>query len=340
MMRPKARPHVSLFAIGFAALAAIQPAPAAGLVPVQQIEVRARPITQFHIGQAEMQFGPLEFVGGLEMTSRSRDFGALSAFRFLKPGGDFMGVTDSGFWYFGTLERDESLRPVAFKDVRMMEMVDREGATPTEKAAADAESLAVKNGIAIVGFERDHRVSQFRIDRDAMGTPERDLDFLVPARELRQNRGFETAAYVHPHGPGDGLVVISERSLDKVGNILAAVIEGPDKGVFTIKRSGNFDITDGAFLPNGDLLLLERSFSMAEGVAMRLRRIGGKDIAPGRVADGPILLEADMGYQIDNMEGLDVWQRSDGATMVSLVSDDNHSMLQRNLYLEFLLHED
>ncbi|TIW42540.1 MAG: hypothetical protein E5V61_22940, partial [Mesorhizobium sp.] len=53
-----------------------------------------------------------------------------------------------------------------------------------------------------------------------------------------------------------------------------------------------------------------------------------------------VLLEADMGYQIDNMEGLDVWTRDDGAQMVSLMSDDNHSILQRNLYLEFILHQD
>jgi hypothetical protein len=63
-------------------------------------------------------------------------------------------------------------------------------------------------------------------------------------------------------------------------------------------------------------------------------------IAKGKVADGPVLLEANMGYQIDNMEGLDVWQRADGALMVSLISDDNHSILQRNLYLEFILHGD
>ena len=53
-----------------------------------------------------------------------------------------------------------------------------------------------------------------------------------------------------------------------------------------------------------------------------------------------MLFEADMSYQIDNMEGLDVWTRADGALIVSLISDDNHSILQRNLYLEFVLHED
>jgi hypothetical protein len=71
-----------------------------------------------------------------------------------------------------------------------------------------------------------------------------------------------------------------------------------------------------------------------------LRRIYGDGIAKGQVADGPVLFTADMAYQIDNMEGMDVWQRADGATMVSLVSDDNHSILQRNLYLEFVLHPD
>ncbi|MGN6584071.1 MAG: esterase-like activity of phytase family protein, partial [Rhizobiaceae bacterium] len=62
-------------------------------------------------------------------------------------------------------------------------------------------------------------------------------------------------------------------------------------------------------------------------------------IRPGRIADGPVLLRADMAYQIDNMEGLDIWRRQDGATMISIVSDDNQSILQRNLYLEFRLDE-
>jgi hypothetical protein len=43
--------------------------------------------------------------------------------------------------------------------------------------------------------------------------------------------------------------------------------------------------------------------------------------------------------RIDNMEAMDVWQREDGAAMVSLMSDDNQSFLQRSLYLEFRLRE-
>ncbi|TPI36646.1 hypothetical protein FJ414_14990 [Mesorhizobium sp. B3-1-6] len=322
-------------------LACALPTIAASGAPAETVEISARPISQFHVGHDETRFGPLEFVGGLEMTSPARDFGALSAFRFLKPGSDFIGVADTGFWFFGAITHDAGRRPSGVSNFRMQQMVDASGQPSDRKWEVDAEGLAVKDGIATVGFERDQRVAQFKIDPDDMKAPIRQLDYLVPAKELRQNRGFETVTHANPYGQhAGGLVVVSERSLDEAGNVYAAIIEGAHKGVFTVRRDGEFDITDGAFLPDGDLLLLERSFSIARGVKMRLRRIYGESVAKGAVADGPVLMEADMGYQIDNMEGLDVWTRDDGALMVSLISDDNHSILQRNLYLEFILHQD
>ncbi|TPI59810.1 hypothetical protein FJ417_15420 [Mesorhizobium sp. B3-1-7] len=322
-------------------LACALPTIAASGAPAETVEISARPISQFHVGHDETRFGPLEFVGGLEMTSPARDFGALSAFRFLKPGSDFIGVADTGFWFFGAITHDADRRPSGVSNFRMQQMVDASDRPIDRKWEVDAEGLAVKDGLATVGFERDQRVAQFKIDPDDMKAPIRQLDYLVPAKELRQNRGFETVTHANPYGQhAGGLVVVSERSLDEAGNVYAAIIEGAHKGVFTVRRDGDFDITDGAFLPDGDLLLLERSFSIARGVKMRLRRIYGESVAKGAVADGPVLMEADMGYQIDNMEGLDIWTRDDGALMVSLISDDNHSILQRNLYLEFILHQD
>ncbi|TPM31675.1 esterase-like activity of phytase family protein [Mesorhizobium sp. B2-3-5] len=337
----RAGANLRILALGIAALLAIVPAIAFGSSPVEPVAVSARPISQFRIGHDEKQFGPLEFVGGLELISPSRDFGGLSAFRFLKAGGDFIGVADTGYWFLGTVARDADRRPVGVQNFRLQQMVDQSGQPIDEKWEVDAEGLAVQDGIATVGFERNHRVAQFNIDPSDMKAPFKQLDFLVPAQELRQNRGFETVAHANANGQHQGgLVVVSEQSLDKSGNIYAAIIGGPHKGVFTVKRNDNFDITDGAFLPDGDLLLLERSFTMAGGLKMRLRRIHGESVEKGAIADGPVLLEADMGYQIDNMEGLDVWTRDDGALMVSLISDDNHSILQRNLYLEFILHQD
>jgi hypothetical protein len=312
----------------------------AAAAPPERMEVSARPITQFHIGHDETRFGPLTFVGGLEMTSDSSDFGSMSAFRFRKPGSDFIGVADTGFWFFGRIDHDADGRPSGVSDFTMQAMVDADGNIIGRKWLTDAEGLGIKGDTATAGFERSHRISEFRIDPADMKAPVRDLDFLVPRKELRMNRGFETVAYAPEDGPLKGArVIVSEKSLDENGNQFAAILEGPEKGVFTVKRSGKFDITDGAFLPNGDLLLLERSFSYADGVAMQLRRIDGNTIRKGKLADGPVLLQADMSYQIDNMEGLDVWRRADGVLMVSIVSDDNQSLLQRNLYLEFRLDE-
>ena len=316
---------------------AILPLATAQDAPPQILSISARQITSFRIGSNETRFGPLEFVGGLEMVSRGRDFGALSSFRFLSPDGRFIGVADTGLWFFGTIVHDEDGRPTNVADFTMSPILDVNGMTG-EKWTTDAESIAVRGDFVTVGFEREHRISQFKLDPKHIGGPVAELDFLVPRYELRINRGFETIAYAPEDSPLQGaLVAVAERSIDSHGNVFAAILDGPLKGVFTVDRRDEFDITDGAFLPDGDLLLLERSFSMAAGVAMRLRRIEAATIRPGSVADGPVLLQADMGYQIDNMEALDVWRRADGATIVSLMSDDNHSILQRNLYLEFQL---
>ncbi len=61
-------------------------------------------------------------------------------------------------------------------------------------------------------------------------------------------------------------------------------------------------LTAAASLQDGTLLLLERRFTLLEGVRMRLRRIEASDIKPGALLDGEVLIEADLSDEIDNME--------------------------------------
>jgi hypothetical protein len=135
------------------------------------------------------------------------------------------------------------------------------------------------------------------------------------------------------------LIAISERGLDKAGNINAFLIGGSSPGSFTVKRSASYDISDAALLPGGDLLLLERRFSWTGGLAIRMRRIALADIMPNALVDGAILFEADLGYEIDNMEGLSVHRGASGEVVLTLVSDDNFSIIQRTLLLQFTLVE-
>jgi hypothetical protein len=70
---------------------------------------------------------------------------------------------------------------------------------------------------------------------------------------------------------------------------------------------------------------------------MRIRRLALASLKPGALVDGKVLIEADLNYQIDNMEGIAVHGNAAGATVIALVSDDNFSAVQRNLLLQFKL---
>lgn len=306
----------------------------------RSIEVRSTPVSNFKIGSTEKRFGELEFIGGFTMRSDDKDFGQLSGLRFLTPGQNFIGVADIGFWFFGSITRDAQGTPVGVDNFRLQPMVDETGTIIADKRDKDAEAITLNGDVATVAFERNARITEYRLVPGDMGAPLHHLDFIVPRRELRSNAGFEALATAPQAGHLKGArLAITERSLDEAGNIFAAILEGPQKGLFKVLRTDDFDVTDAAFLPDGDLLLLERRFSPLMGVAMRVRRIEGSSILKGALIDGAALIQADLAYQIDNMEALDVWQRHDGATILSMMSDNNQSILQRTLYMEFRLVE-
>ena len=302
----------------------------------ETLKINSRLITHFKIGSDEVRFGDFEFVGGLELSSPSGSLGAMSAIRLSDDRRSFLGVMDTGFWYAGRFERGANGELTGVADFTVSPILDMDGQTSDMKWKVDAEGLAVRGDEVLVSFERRHRVDVYPAKAPGSSKPMGSLPLQIPAREFRANQGPE-ALMVAPEAsplPGDA-VIVSERSLNATGDIYAAILTGPMKGVFFVKRHAPYDITDGDFLPNGDLLLLERRFSIAGGIGMRIRRIEGSRLGPGNLVDGPVLLEADFGNQIDNMEGLDVSTDEAGQVFVTLVSDDNHSILQRNLVLEF-----
>ena len=70
---------------------------------------------------------------------------------------------------------------------------------------------------------------------------------------------------------------------------------------------------------------------------MRIRRVPLSEVVPGAVLEGAALISADMGFQIDNMEGMSVHRAASGETVLTLVSDDNFSIIQRTILLQFTL---
>jgi hypothetical protein len=310
--------------------------------------VSARPIVAFHPSEpGRTRFGDLEFLGGLVLTSRNPDFQSLSALYSRDSGRELVSVSDEGMWIGFRLKTDDSGRPLAVEDVHIAPLLDGEGRPFRSKWERDAESLAFRRTPTgaefLVGYEGRHRVVSHAITGDdptgAFTTPGRPVAGIPrDIVSLRGNRGLEGLAVAPPDTPLAGsLLLIAEEPRPGEADQPAWIIGGPRPGLFHIARRDHFANTDAGFLPNGDLVVLQRRFGLRIGLGMRLVRIPASAIRPGRTVVPEILLEADWGWEIDNMEGLAVDTAPDGSTILTLVSDDNGAWFQRTVLLRFRL---
>lgn len=304
-----------------------------------RIVIDARPIDSFDARDAaQRRFGSLEFRGGLELTSKYRAFGGISGLRIMPDGARFIAVSDRGQWLRGRIVYRDG-KPAGIADAEMAPMLGPDGKPLTDRKWYDTESIADDGaGTVYVGIERVHKIVRF--DYGKFGLLAKGQPIPAPAEidDLPKNQGLEALCVIPKGMPNSGtLIAISERGFKADNDIRGWLIGGTTPGTFSIKRSDGFDATDCVVAPNGDLILLERKFSWTTGVAMRVRRIPVSSVVPGATVDGKILISADMGYQIDNMEGLAVHREKNGDLVLTMISDDNFSMLQRTLLLQFAL---
>ncbi len=308
----------------------------------QPIDVTVKPITAFRIGSTETKFGTLEFRGGLQLISADKRFGSLSGLE-ISPDGALLAVADTGFWFAGQLV-EENGRPAGFKDGRIASMLDDNGNKLIGKNTFDAEGLRIVNRgtpkeYALVSFERANVVRRYVPSPDYAHARATRAKVPLAMGKANRNEGVEALAVAPAEGPlGGAMVLITEATLDANGNMQAWIVGGPQAGAFTVKRTYDFDVTDADFLPGGDLLILERRFNFATGVTMRIRRIAAGDLKKGAIVDGPVQIEANLAYEVDNMEGLSVRAGENGEAILDIISDDNQNrMLQRTILIRFAL---
>jgi hypothetical protein len=306
-----------------------------------RIEVHATPIAAFdNYDPTRTRFGALEFRGGLVLTSRYEAFGGISALNVEPDGSRFLALTDNGSWLRGRI-RYENGRPAGIADAEMAPILAWDGKPLAAHHWYDTESLAAKDGMLYVGIERVEKIVRFDYRRHGLKARGQPIKVPEDFKTFAYNKSLECLA-VPPKGSplGGQLIVVTERSLDAQGNHRSYILDGDKVARFSVVRSDDFDVSDCTILPPADLLLLERRFSLTRGVAMRIRRIALASIKPGAPVDGKVLIMADLAHQIDNMEGIAVHRNGAGETIITLVSDDNFSVLQRNLLLQFSLVED
>jgi hypothetical protein len=316
-------------------IAAIEEPSVAGPVSIQ---VNARPLPSFDTRDHQrLRFGELEYRSGLVLTSRFPGFGGLSGLRLDAKGERFISISDHGSWFTGRIVY-RGREMIGLDDVEAAPMLGPDGRPITTIGWFDSESIAIDGSLVYIGLERVNQVMRFDFSKGFTRSRGEVVPLPAAARKLPNNKGLEALVVVPMgHALAGTLIAISERGLDAQGNLLAFLVGGPTPGQFSVRRTEHFDVSDAVLLPNGDLLVLERKFSLVDGIGVRIRRIALSQVMPGAVVDGPSIFEADLGQEIDNMEGIDAHVTPEGDTLLTMVSDDNFLMIQRTLLLQFTL---
>ncbi len=334
-----------LFCLALSAQVIAQGKPDTKALGVERIEVSARAFTSFDkISVGRTKFGELEWVGGLQLTSASKQFGGWSGLALDDDGRGFIAVSDSGAWMRGAIDYDKGGRPKALKSVDIGPLKALNNQTLRRNRDRDAEAVVLVSGTTrrgklLIAFEQNHRIGRFEVGPAGVSAPS---SYVRPDKadgRMSALKGFE-AMTVLKAGPYRGsILAIAERKHDAANNHTGWVWVKGKARRFNLTDIGGYDITDAAALDDGGLLVLERRFRWFEGVKMRLRHVPAGDIKPGAVIAGRVLMEANMGQEIDNMEGLAVHSDpgdKSGALIVTVISDDNfNTLLQRSLLLQF-----
>lgn len=337
---------VVLFAalvIGSGAPAGAQPKKAAAAVAISAVEVSARPLESYQRALAGTKtFGRLEFRGGLVLTSPDVRFGGFSGLIMAPDGRSILAVSDQGHWlsaeiaYKGTAPRD-------IVKARMGPILALNGRPLARKRDADAEEIALlsgtlKKGVALVAFERNHRLARHTVVDGVLGRPTGLVALPPDARRMRSNSGLEAVTVIRGGTFRGAILALAEDFRDANDHHSGWLLGRGAPQRLAIKDIGGFALTGAAALDDGSVLILERRFRYTEGVRMRLRLIAADELKPGRVIDGETLIQSDMSYEIDNMEAIAVHKAPGGETVITLMSDDNfNKFLQRNLLLQFTL---
>lgn len=306
-----------------------------------ELTVESTPIETFAGKPIGARVDGLIWRGGMVLTSASPEFGGLSSIGVASPEGHMVMVSDVGNFVSGQLIHDDLGRPFQFVGVTLDPINNSKGNELPRAFAKDAEALDViyrdgQPAAVRVGFENLTRVADFELDNYRPGGAAREIEIPQWLSDARTNKSLESVCIAPAASPIAGsTLLLTEEVMDKSGHVRAHLLGKNDKGDLAMVKPSGLNPTDCAFLPNGDLLVLERGTGLLSFV-MQIRQISADQVHAGAVMDGPVILSAS-GGDIDNMEGLAVYYGPDGDQRIGILSDDNFNSWERTLYLEFSL---
>jgi len=272
--------------------------------------------------------GQLEYLAGFALTSDAKDFGGLSGASLSADGGTLTALADIGVWFRLALAHDATGRLIGVSGGESGRLEDEHGKPlTTSMSAIPSPSRAPPAGRLL----RDVRGLAPAV---ALPIADGGGQVCAPPKEMASlpgNEGVEAATQLR-----DGrFLLLSEGGTTFNGDLQGWLGDGKRWADLTLAPTGRFKPTDLALLPDGDVLLLERSVSLFGGVAARLSVIPAATLAPAARLVGRELGIIREPLPVDNFEGLAARYAPDRSILIYLLSDDNFSAMERTLLLQF-----
>ena len=270
--------------------------------------------------------GELEALGALRLDGDG-PFGGFSALEVL-PDGRLLAISDFARWMMLRPLRDGAGRLTGVDDAAAMGVLTGpDGRALTSSELQDAEAVRRDaDGTLVVSFEREHRLWRYPVD---LAGPPRALPPPPGFAAQPRNKGAEALTRLN-----DGRWLALSEGLETAAGLVAWLRERDgtwSRGAW--RADPNYVPVDAATLPNGDVLVLERRFSMVGGFGTRLVRVALGGIVAGATLTGREIARLELPLLTDNFEGLAVQADGDGRVLVWLISDDNRFVLQKTLLL-------
>ena len=277
---------------------------------------------------ARRRVGRLTFLGGVELTSPDPAFGGFSA---LAVQGDRVTLLSDG----GNIARFRLASDGQVSEAQFGNLPAGPG-TGWRKMDRDSESLAIDptTGAAWVGFERANSIWRFS---EGFQLPKAHAQ--PPAMQRWLHNGGAESLVRRRDG---SFVAIEEENSHGDGTRALLVWPGdptarPDAAVsLRYRPPAGYDPADATELPNGGLLVLNRSWGPPLRFATTLTVIERSTLRPGATVGGRAIAQLAAPLTLDNYEGVAATVEA-GRTIVWLVSDDNRAPFERTLLMKFRL---
>ncbi len=323
------------------------------------ITVTAEPVQA--INPSGKKIGELSFVAGFQLASLDSAFGGISDLDILD-NGSLLAVSDHGSFVWIDLAPD-GLTPVR---ARVAAMRDADGDSLRETADGKAAGLAVNGGMALVSFERNHRVLAYDLGKcgvAARGAPinfgpyglplpdafaesgidvgeSKGAEALGVTSDWYLFTGLETKAYglsplsARPiEGEPDFSLRVGVDAPELVGlDVIPAAKEDGAVRTFLLHRSFSPEAGNGISITETDFNRYADQFTWQ-------RRIGGEIEERSRhrfVETGwRTLAQLDSSRMVDSFAGIAAKELPDGRVRLFVISNDNFSETKRTLLMVF-----